>query len=125
MPAARHRLAVALHRVRGHRHDPDRTVGPAGADLAGCLEPVELGHLDVHEHDVILGSLEGCDGLEPVGRHVGRVAHPLEQPKRELLVHGVVLGQQDSERMADAELPIDSEPRLRPRCGLNWDSTEH
>ena len=78
-------------------------VRPARPDPAGRLEAVELGHLDVHQDQVVASPLERGDRLEAVAGDVGRVAHLLEQPERELLVHRVVLGEQDPQRMALAE----------------------
>ena len=48
-------LAVPGHRVRRHRDDPERPVRPLRADPPGRAEPVELGHLDIHEDDVVVG----------------------------------------------------------------------
>ena len=61
-------LAVAVHGVRRHRHDARSShPRPAVADPAGRLEAVELRHLDVHEHEVVAGTLDRGDRLEPVG----------------------------------------------------------
>ena len=110
-PGRQAHLAVAFHRIGRHRHDPRPGLArPARADPAGRLEPVQLGHLDVHEHDVVDAPLDGGDGLEPVARDVRQVAHPLQQADGELLVHGVVLGEEDPERVAGAEVVIDPDP---------------
>ena len=47
--------------------------------------------------------LERRDRLQPVAGHVRAVAQLLEQAERELLVHRVVLGEQDAQRVAVAE----------------------
>src|SRR5215831_10530074 len=58
-------LAVALHRVGGHRHEPRPPLSrPSPVDLAGGLEAVQLRHLDVHQDDVIRLALDGFDRLE-------------------------------------------------------------
>src|SRR5262249_21483294 len=47
-------LAVALHRVRGHRHDMRPLArAPARADAARGFQPVHLRHLHVHQHHVV------------------------------------------------------------------------
>ena len=75
-------LAIALHGVGRHGDDPRAThVGPAPVDLAGGLEAVHLRHLHVHQNHVVRLPLDGVDRLEPVGRHVGAVAHLAEQPR--------------------------------------------
>ena len=42
-PGGRAQLAVALHRVRRHRHDARALAAPAPVDLAGGLEPSSSG----------------------------------------------------------------------------------
>ena len=74
------------------------SVGPALADAARGVEAVHLGHLDVHQHDVVGLPLERLERLEAVRRDVGAVAQLVEHPERDLLVHGVVLGQEDPQR---------------------------
>ena len=64
-------LAVARHRVRGHRDDRHARPalgGLAGADAARRLEPVELGHLAVHEHEVVPRAAERLERLDAVLR---------------------------------------------------------
>ena len=73
---------------------------PARADPARRLEAVHLGHLHVHQHHVVGLALHRLDRLDAVRREVGAIAHLLQQAQRELLVHHVVLGQQDAQRVA-------------------------
>ena len=54
------------------------------------------------------------DGSPAVLDHVGREAHPLEQPEGELLVHGVVLGEQDPQAR---RCGLDGRPAARRRSG--------
>ena len=92
-------LAVLGHRVRRHRDDARASLRrPALADPARSIETVQLGHLHVHEHDVVGLPLERLQCLEAVRRHVGAVAELVEEPECDLLVHGVVLGQEDPQR---------------------------
>ena len=111
MPGVEARFPVALHGVGGHGDDPDRQYAAfgwdrAGPDLPGCFEAVHLGHLDVHEDEVVRELLDGLDGLDAVRGDVGAVAHRLEDEERDLLVDRVVLGQQDAQRMAVTELAL-------------------
>ncbi len=100
-------LPILGHGVRGHRHDPDGRRRWAGPEPSRRLQPIHLRHLDVHQHDVVATTRDGSDRLHPVVREVGRVAHPRQQSKGKLLVHRVVLGEQDPERMPGGELGID------------------
>ena len=91
------RLAILGERVRRHRDDVRAALGrPALADPARRVEAVELRHLDVHQDDVVRPALERLDRLEPVVRDVGAVAELLEEAQRDLLVHRVVLREQDA-----------------------------
>ena len=97
------RLAILGQRVRRHRDDVRAALlRPALADPARGVEAVELRHLHVHQDDVVRLPLERLDRLEAVRRDVGAVAEPLEQAERDLLVHRVVLGEQDPQRRPGA-----------------------
>ena len=93
------------------RHGDDRNV-PADArlplpDRRAGTEPIHLGHLDVHQHEVVRLALHRFDGLDAVRREVRPIAHLLQDAERELLVHDVVLGEQDAQRMARGHLGVD------------------
>ena len=111
-PGGQEPLAITLHRLGGHRHDPrPRIRGPPLDDPARRLDAVHLGHLDIGEQQIVGLPLERLERLDPVPGHVGSIAELLEQPERELLVHHVVLGQQDPQRVPRAELRIDGARR--------------
>ncbi len=97
-PGREARLAILGQRVRRHRDDV-RTglLRPALANLARRVEAVELRHLDVHEDDVVGLPLERLDRFAPVRCDVGAVTELFQQASRHLLVHGVVLGEQDAQ----------------------------
>ena len=100
MPAARHASPVAAIALAVMATMCSCLSGPSGADTAGRLEAVELGHLDVHQDDVVVGRSEGVDSLQAVARDLGRVAHVSQQPQCELLVDRVVLGEKDPQRVS-------------------------
>ena len=65
-------FAILEHRVGGHGDDARARSRRASARRsAGGLEPVQLGHLHVHEDDVVGLALEGLDRLQAVLGHVG------------------------------------------------------
>ena len=104
------RLAVAFHRVRGHRHDPRSGVARPARRGSGGSPPARRARASGRpsgRRRRRVRSMRG-DRLQAVAGDVGAIAHPLEQPERELLVHRVVLGQQDAQRMARAELAVDA-----------------
>jgi hypothetical protein len=67
--AGAQRLVDVLVEVeRGEHEDAGRRVPARGDHLARGLDAVELGHADVHEHDVGLEPARGVDRLAAVGR---------------------------------------------------------
>ena len=94
-------LAVALHGVGRHGDDVD--VAARRPDATCRFEAIHLGHLHVHQDEVVRQRRHSLDGFEPVRGNVGAVAHRLQHEQRDLLVHGVVLRQQDAQRMALTE----------------------
>ena len=69
-------LVDVLVQVEGGEHEDARRVlcVAVGHYLAGCLEPVQARHPDVHQRDVGLQPLDLLDGLLPVDR----LAHDLD-----------------------------------------------
>jgi hypothetical protein len=113
--ARRHaQLAVAFHGVGGHGDDPGPVPRPAPVDLARGLEAVQLRHLHVHENHVVRLPLDGRDRLQPIGGDVGAIAHLGEEPGSDLLVHHVVLGEEDAQRVTPRHLRIEFAPRRAP-----------
>ena len=72
-----------------------RTSGASARRSDACVESVQLGHLDVHQDDVVLLPLESLQRFAAVPHDVSVVAEPIEQGERNLLVHRIVLGEQD------------------------------
>ena len=70
-PGGEARLAVAGHGVGGEPDDPEPAIRPPGTDPTGRLEAVHLGHLDVHQHDVVAARLDGVDRGLAVADDVG------------------------------------------------------
>ena len=81
--------------------------GPARRDPPRRFEPIHLGHLHVHQDHVVGLPPDRLHRLDAVRRQVGAVAHLLQQPHGELLVHDVVFGEQDAQRMARGERGVD------------------
>ena len=89
-------------------------VGPARPDPARRLEAVELGHLDVHEDQVVVAGAPGPRWPRARRRDVGRVAHPFEEAEGELPVHRVVLGDEDPKPRVERDLRLAPAPGRRP-----------
>ena len=79
--SVRERVADGLERrVRRDHHDLDRRVG--ALDVPEQLEPVHLGHLDIHDHDVRLEPTKQIEGRASVLRRLDRVAGLEQHPQR-------------------------------------------
>ena len=70
-------------------------MGPGGfalefAEHSGGFEAVHFGHLDVHENQIEGPPAEQIDGFPAVSGHEDRVASPLEETARQLLVDRIV-----------------------------------
>src|SRR5688572_13583927 len=90
-------LAVPLHGVGGHCDDGEsRSATLSCADGACGVEAIDFGHLDVHEDNVEL--LRACvvDGFASVVGDGDGVTRAFEHADRKLLVHGIILGEQDT-----------------------------
>ncbi len=94
MPAAEALFPVALHCPRSHGDDgdPDAALPRLAAPDTPCgLEAVHLGHLAVHQHEVVGDAPEGSERLVPVPGDVGPAAQLLEDLDGDELVDGIVL----------------------------------
>ena len=91
-------VAVAGHGVGGEGNDAGLPVGwQRAADADGRFNTVEFRHLEVHEDELIGALGDGLDGFEPVGDGVGFVAETFEEAQGDLLIDGVVLGEEHGE----------------------------
>jgi hypothetical protein len=84
--------------VRRHRHDAGAASG-AGFALANRrrrFDAAHLGHLDVHQHDVVAALLELLERFQAVVGDLDAVAAPRQQADRHPLVDDVVFGEQDA-----------------------------
>ena len=70
-------------------------MGPASEDGPRGVQAVELGHLHVHEDQVVAGSASQLDGLIAVFGQVHLQPDVLQQELRDLPVDGLVFGDQD------------------------------
>ncbi|KAI3479879.1 hypothetical protein L1887_58027 [Cichorium endivia] len=91
-------LLVAQHGVRGERHNRHLLVAERLfklADRHGRLDTPHDGHADVHQDHVVLALFDRHHGEVTVVHHVDLVALVGEDLARQLLVHHIVLGEQN------------------------------
>ena len=85
------------------------------ADAAGGFQPIQLGHLHIHQHHIVRLPCQRVERFLTVGGHVGPVAQPRQHVQRQFLVDRVVFGQQDAQRMAFGHMRIEGCARgVRP-----------
>jgi len=70
-------------------------------DQASGFQSVHLRHLDIHENQIGLLFLEGLQSFDPVGRHPDRATPTFQQTHGHLLIHQVILGNQDLKTPSD------------------------
>jgi hypothetical protein len=83
------------------RQDQHRGRGlSVGEDPAGCLEPVQVGHLDVHQDDVGTAPARELDGVAPVDRLADdvEVGLQLEDGAKARADERLVVGDQHGDR---------------------------
>src|SRR5580704_8755029 len=97
-PRSQTALPVALHGARRHSDDRQALAGVSfsGPDDGSSLESVHLRHLYVHQHHIEVLSIEGGEGLASVGRQSDVVSLFLQEAGGNLLVHCIVLRQQNT-----------------------------
>ena len=104
MPALDAHLAIAGHGVRGHRDDAQlgRKTRVAsrlrGANPSRRRDAIHFRHLRIHEHERVGFLLHRLDRLAAVLHDIGRVTEIAELQQRDLLVHGIVFGDEDARR---------------------------
>ncbi len=84
-------LAVALHRVSGHRDDIRLTkVAAARADASSGFVAIHFRHLAIHQNDLVVIAAKRLKDREPIGYGLCAVAESFQLLQGNLLVHGVV-----------------------------------
>ena len=99
-------LAVADHGGCGQGDDPNVAVvvtGFAVTDAGGGIEAVHFWHLAVHENQIIAVVAQGFHAGEAIADDLRSIAEATQQAGDELLVHGIVLGDEDAQRVLLAE----------------------
>ena len=81
------------------------------------LETVDIGHLAIHQHDVVLAARNRVDRLATVGDRVRTVAQLLQLLQRELAVHRVVLRDQHQHALALLDHRVDRRRGRRDDAG--------
>src|SRR6266850_545684 len=99
-PTLQAALALPAQRVGREGDDRERPSLRQGTNLLRRLEPVHPGHLDIHQDDVVTLLGDGVHRFAAVAHDVHLVAPLQEHGRRHLLVHRVVLRQQDPQRVA-------------------------
>ena len=104
-----------------------RGVPAPRADRARRLEAIHLGHLAIHEHQIVGDAPQGADGFQAVGGDIDAWPSFWSMRVHHRLVHPVVLGHQNGERRcrdaggrgpvgAEAAAPRAAFPRASPKA---------
>jgi len=91
-------IAIALEGIGGEGDDARGAGGIlAAADFAGGFVAVHLGHLDVHQDEIVGLGVASSDGLVAVAGDIRAVTKALKEADGDLLVDGVVFDEEDGE----------------------------
>jgi hypothetical protein len=114
-PCCQAHLPIPLHGVRRHGDHPRLPcAGELPAQRACGLQAVHFRHLHVHQHHVVYLPLERFQRLQAVGRQIRLVAQACQDAECQLLVGGIVLGQQDAQRPALSHAGVERLPLPGP-----------
>src|SRR5262245_17265396 len=98
-------LPIALHCVSGQRDDRDRaTRAWQPANAAGRFKSVQFWHLTVHDHKIVMASLDSLYRFQTVPHRLGVMPKLGEQAQHHALIHEVVFGNQNVNRRPDESL---------------------
>jgi len=101
-------LAVALHRQGGHATIRGRTSAAQPSTMRRAVSNPSISGIWTSSRTRFVGlPTQGSEDLDAVARHVGPIAHAVEHLERHALVHRVVFGQQDPQRVPLAERAVD------------------
>jgi hypothetical protein len=90
------RVPRTFHGVRRQCHDGHMASAALMAPNFCCRRiAIELGHLTVHQNEIVASRLPGVDRRTAVGHDVDSIAHLFEQMHRHFLVHHVIFRQQN------------------------------
>ena len=88
-------FAITLHGIGGKRADGRPASAPLTASNDGCrLEAIHIGHLAIHQHQIVFPFLQSLHSLASIDHRVGSQPEFLEQPQRDPLVDFVIFSQQ-------------------------------
>lgn len=91
-------LAVLAGGVGRYRDDDGLGVFVC-ADEACSFQAVHFGHLDIHKYEVVAILPELFEDFFSIGGHAWIIPHFIEDDEGQLLVDGIVFGQEDAERI--------------------------
>ena len=79
------------------------------ADNLGGFKATHFRHHDIHEDHVVRLAIERRQRFQPIDGQIGAITHLLQEPQGDLLVDGVIIGEQHSQREAGSQGGIELE----------------
>ena len=64
-------------------------------DLGGCGKSIHLGHLAIHEHDIVPNAAQCFDRLQAIGNYIRAIAQLKQLMGRNFLVYQIILSDQN------------------------------
>ena len=100
-------FAVPFHRIGGHGHNAKRRqplFSFALPNPSRGFVAVHLGHVAIHENNIIRNLLERSEHLQAVRDNVGGITKSAQLLQRDFLVYGIVLGHQNTQMLGWSRL---------------------
>ena len=116
-------FAIAYERVAGHGDDARAFPGgPTLTNLAGRFEAIHLRHLHVEKQYVVGLLFQRLEDFQAVAGNVSAVPQLVQDTDTDLLVDGIVIGQEQMQRQAAGEIGVERRRDRRFLLALNVDA---
>ena len=106
-----------------HGNNRDMALRTFAAAYFGCSNvAIHLWHLAIHQYQTVWDMVQGFEHFLAVRHHVNGVAQFLQHHLGNLLVHHIVLGQQDAEALLVVVFGngVAGDEWFLPRCSGRW-----
>ena len=92
-------LFVALKSLCGQRNNRMSFRAERLPDDASCIDPAQVGHLNIHKDQIVLDLLDSIQRPLAVDRQIRTIPESRKHQQTNLLIYRVILGQQNPKRM--------------------------
>ena len=88
--------AILIEGIGGHGKNGNLLPARQGPNCPGSLQAVQIGHLDIHQHQIVAMLAGALDRFLTIFRHINRQPHAMQQLQRHFAIDRIVFGQQQT-----------------------------